>query len=58
MLTKFKFDFERTMATSKSDVKQGLSLTQIAFSRAERFSVSFSTIYRWIDKRYYGMTNA
>ena len=50
-------EFESMMETIRGDVARGLSPTQISFARASEFSVHPSTIYRWIEKNYGGMSN-
>ena len=50
-------DFEKMMATIRADVARGLSPAQIVRARTDEFRVSASTIYRWIDKGYAGMSN-
>lgn len=53
-----EYDFERAMATIRSDVARGLSPAQIAEGRASEFRVHPSTIYRWVAAGYAGMSNA
>lgn len=53
-----EYDFERAMATIRSDVARGLSPAQIACGRADRFKVHPTTIYRWIAAGYAGMSDA
>lgn len=50
-------EFELMMGAIRADVARGLSLAQIAASRAGQFEVSASTIYRWIDRGYSGMSS-
>lgn len=50
-------DFEAMMAAVRSDVARGLSPAQIVEARKDRFSVSASTLYRWIEQGYAGMSN-
>ncbi|MDO5801044.1 MAG: helix-turn-helix domain-containing protein [Coriobacteriia bacterium] len=50
-------EFESMMAAIRSDVARGLSPAQIAASRAGQFEVSASTIYRWIERGYAGMSS-
>ena len=42
--------------TIRNDTLRGISPVQIAQSRADKLNVSSSTIYRWIDKGYFGMS--
>lgn len=51
-------DFEAMMAAIRADVARGLSPAQIAQARAGQFKVSASTVYRWIDRGFAGMSNA
>lgn len=51
-------EFEAMMAKIRSDVARGLSPAQIACGRAGEFSVHPSTIYRWMERGYGGMSNA
>ena len=50
-------EFERIMDAVRSDVARGLSPAQIALAHAAEFSVHPSTIYRWIEAGYAGMSN-
>ena len=50
-------EFESMMAAIRSDVARGLSPAQIAAARAGQFEVSASTIYRWIERGYAGMSS-
>lgn len=50
-------EFERIMDVIRSDVGRGLSPAQISLARATEFSVHPSTIYRWIEAGYAGMSN-
>lgn len=50
-------DFERVMETIRGDVTRGLSPAQIARARAGEVRASTSTIYRWIEAGYAGMSN-
>ena len=49
--------FEAMMAAVRSDVARGLSPAQIVSARVGEFGVSASTLYRWIDAGYAGMSN-
>lgn len=51
-------DFERAVFVIRTDLERGLSPRQIADGRAEEVGVSPSTIYRWIERGYGGMSNA
>lgn len=50
--------FEVAASLIREDLARGLSPQQIACSRAEQVGVGKSTIYRWVDEGYGGMTNA
>lgn len=50
--------FELAVSLIRSDLARGLSPQQIAEARAGQVGVSASTIYRWIDEGYGGMSNA
>lgn len=50
-------DFEAMMAAVRADTARGLSPAQICAARAGEFKVSPSTIYRWIERGYAGMSN-
>lgn len=50
-------EFEAMMATIASDLARGLSPAQIAKGRSGSFSVHPSTIYRWLERGYAGMSN-
>ena len=50
-------DFEAMMAAARPDVARGLSPTQIVEARKGQFEVSASTLYRWIERGYAGMSN-
>ena len=50
-------EFERAMEIIRSDVARGLSPQQIALARADEVKASASTIYRWIERGYAGMSN-
>lgn len=50
-------DFEAMMAAVRSDVARGLSPAQIAEARKGRFEVAPSTLYRWIERGYAGMSS-
>lgn len=50
--------FEVAVSLIRADLARGLSPQQIACARAEGVGVSKSTIYRWIDEGYGGMSNA
>lgn len=50
--------FELAASIIRSDLARGLSPQQIAEARAEQIGVSKSTIYRWVDEGYGGMSNA
>ena len=52
-----KDEFERIMDAIRFDVARGLSPAQISFARATEFSVHPTTIYRWIEAGYAGMSN-
>lgn len=50
-------EFERVMALIRADVSRGLSPQQIAAARAAEVKASPSTIYRWIERGYAGMSS-
>ena len=50
-------EFELMMAAIRGDVARGLSPAQIVFPRAAHLRVSASTIYRWIERGYAGMSS-
>lgn len=50
--------FDWIMDRIRADAARGLSPAQIAAGRADEFKVSPSTIYRWIQAGYGGMSNA
>ena len=50
--------FELAVSLIRSDLARGLSPQQIAEARAEQVGVSKSTIYRWVEEGYGGMSNA
>ena len=50
-------EFERAMGLIRSDVARGLSPEQIALARAAEVGASASTIYRWIERGYAGMSS-
>ena len=50
-------EFERAMGIVRSDVARGLSPQQIALSRQAEVGASASTIYRWIERGYAGMSS-
>lgn len=50
-------EFEYIMGLIRSDVARGLSPEQIALARADEVRASPSTIYRWIERGYAGMSN-
>ena len=50
--------FELAVSLIRSDLARGLSPQQIAEARAGQVGVSKSTIYRWVDEGYGGMSNA
>ena len=50
-------EFESMMDAIRGDVARGLSPAQISLARASEFSVHPSTIYRWVEKNYGGMSN-
>ena len=50
-------EFERAMGLIRSDVARGLSPQQIALARAAEVGASASTIYRWIERGYAGMSS-
>ena len=50
--------FELAVSYIRTDLARGLSPQQIAEARAEQVGVGKSTIYRWVEEGYGGMTNA
>lgn len=50
-------EFERIMDVVRADVGRGLSPAQIALARASEFSARPTTVYRWIEAGYAGMSN-
>lgn len=50
-------EFERAMGLIRTDVARGLSPEQIALARAAEVGASASTIYRWIERGYAGMSS-
>lgn len=50
-------EFERAMGLIRSAVARGLSPQQIALARAAEVGASASTIYRWIERGYAGMSS-
>ena len=48
---------ELAMATIRKDMERGLSPCQIADGRSKELHASSSTIYRWIDKGYCGLSS-
>ena len=50
--------FELAVSVIRGDLARGLSPQQIAEARAMEVGVSKSTIYRWVDEGYGGMSNA
>ena len=50
-------EFEYVMGLIRSDVARGLSPQQIALARAGEVGASPSTIYRWIERGYAGMSS-
>lgn len=50
-------EFEAMMETIRGDIARGCSPAQISLARASEFSVHPSTIYRWIERNYGGMSN-
>lgn len=50
--------FELAISLIRGDLARGLSPQQIAQARAAEVGVSKSTIYRWVDEGYGGMSNA
>ena len=50
-------EFAEIMEALRHDLARGLSPAQIAEGRAAEFSVSPSTLYRWIERGYAGMSN-
>lgn len=50
--------FELAVSLIRGDLARGLSPQQIAQARAAEIGVSKSTIYRWVDEGYGGMSNA
>ncbi len=49
--------FELAVSLIRADLARGLSPQQIAEARCAQVGVSKSTIYRWIDEGYGGMSN-
>ncbi len=49
-------DFERISFTIRSDISRGLSPEQICMAHPH-LSLCPSTLYRWIEKGYFGMSN-
>jgi len=49
---------ELALAAIRADIARGLSPAQIAHARAAELGVSTSTIYRWVEAGYGGMSNA
>lgn len=49
-------DFERIAFTIRSDISRGLSPEQICLAHPH-LSLCPSTLYRWIEKGYFGMSN-
>ncbi len=50
--------FELAVSLIRADLARGLSPQQIAEARAGQVGVSKSTIYRWVEEGYGGMSNA
>ena len=50
--------FELAVSLVRGDLARGLSPQQIAEARAGQVGVSKSTIYRWVEEGYGGMSNA
>ena len=50
--------FELAISLIRGDLARGLSPQQIAQARAAEVGVSKSTIYRWVEEGYGGMSNA
>ena len=50
-------EFERVMGLVRADIARGLSPQQIALARAAEVGASPSTIYRWIERGYAGMSD-
>lgn len=50
--------FEVALSCIRNDLARGLSPQQIATARPEQVGVSASTIYRWVEEGYGGMSNA
>ena len=50
-------EFERAMGLIRYDVARGLSPEQIALARGAEVGASASTIYRWIERGYAGMSS-
>jgi IS30 family transposase len=46
------------LAAIRADIARGLSPAQIARARADELGMSASTIYRWVEAGYGGMSNA
>jgi IS30 family transposase len=49
--------FTKIMTIVRDDISRGISPEQIVMTRGEKVPVSTSTLYRWIDRRYAGMSN-
>ena len=50
-------EFERIAAAIRADLARGLSPAQISAGRSREFRAAPSTIYRWIERGYAGMSN-
>lgn len=50
-------EFEAIAAKIRADLARGLSPAQISAARAGEFRAAPSTIYRWIERGYAGMSN-
>lgn len=50
-------EFESIAAKIRADLARGLSPAQIADARSSEFRAAPSTIYRWIERGYAGMSN-
>ena len=50
-------EFESIAAKIRADLARGLSPAQISHARSSEFRAAPSTIYRWIERGYAGMSN-
>lgn len=50
-------EFLRIIEIVRDDLSRGLSPEQIVMERGHTVRVSVATLYRWIDRRYAGMSN-